>query len=220
MKIAILLFPGTNRAADIVKCLSFFTKATISFIPPQTTSLDGYNVIIIPGGFSYGDENGYGKIAASQPIIKALRKAVLSGTPTLGICNGFQILIASRLLPGELRANRNKQFIAKNVKLTVVNNNTIFTNKYRKNEVIKLPIANYAGQYWACSNTIKTLEDNAQIVLKYKDNINGSVNNIAAIINKQGNVLGLMPHPENYYISYQGGNDGAPLFRSLLKFIT
>lgn len=219
MKIAILLFPGTNRAADIAKCLSYFSKSPISFIQPSTTTLDGYKLIVIPGGFSYGDENGYGKIASSQPIIKALHKAVLSGTPTLGICNGFQILVASGLLPGVLLTNSNRQFIAKQVKLNVVNNNTIYTTEYKKNETIKLPIANYAGKYWACSNTRKMLKDNDQIVLKYNDNINGSVDSIAAIINKQGNVLGLMPHPENYYISHQGGSDGAPLFRSLLKFI-
>lgn len=218
MKIAILLFPGTNRANDIAKCLHSFTNATIDFIAPDATCLNGYNLVILPGGFSYGDANGYGAIAAKMPVIKALKNIALKNIPILGICNGFQILTASNMLPGKLLPNKQKRFISRLVELKITNHDTIFTKLY-DNKIIKLPVAHYAGCYYAEETILKKLEDNNQIIMQYNEEINGSSNKIAAICNKQKNILGLMPHPENYYASYQGGTYGAALFNSLLNFI-
>lgn len=219
MKIAILSFPGTNRAQDIANCLYYFIQATINFVLDTTSNLDKYDLIIIPGGFSYGDNGGYGTIAAKTSVVTAVKNAALRGVPILGICNGFQILTASKILEGELLPNKNKQFISKSIELKIINNNTIFTKNYQKKELIKLPIAHYAGKYYANEELIKSLEDNNQIIMKYNKNINGSSYKIAAICNKKKNILGIMPHPENYYISHQGGTDGAKLFKSLLKSI-
>jgi len=193
----------------------------------KTTDLEKYDAIVLPGGFSYGDRLRAGVIAAYSPIIKQLKKLSLKGKPIIGICNGFQILVESGLLPGALLTNSNLKFICKWVDLKVETNN-LFTNSFQSNSIIRMPIAHNEGRYYVSEEKLQELERNNQIVLRYSDsegntsmdnNPNGSISNIAAVSNSDGNVLGMMPHPErasDSLLSPYSSDDGIGIFRSMI----
>jgi phosphoribosylformylglycinamidine synthase len=183
-------------------------------------------VIVVPGGFSYGDYLRCGAIARFAPVMRALQDHVAKGKYAIGICNGFQILTEAGILPGALVRNRDLHFICDRVSLRVERHNLAFTQKYQQHQVISLPIAHGEGCYFADADTLKSLEDHQQIVFRYCDadgkitdaaNPNGSLNNIAGICNPQGNAIGMMPHPERAAESILGGTDGKALFASLLE---
>lgn len=182
----------------------------------QETALEGYNAILIPGGFSYGDYLRCGAIASTSEIVKSLHREAEKGTPILGVCNGFQILLETGLLPGALLRNKELKFICQHENLIVQNNKTLFTSAYQQGQVISIPIAHGEGNYFCDDETLASLKANNQIVFSYQNNPNGSVANIAGIINQQGNVLGMMPHPERATELILGSEDGLNLFKSML----
>jgi len=190
------------------------------------TDLSDCDVVVVPGGFSYGDYLRCGAIARFAPVMRSLQAHASKGKYVLGICNGFQILTESGLLQGALVRNRDLHFICDRVALRVERNDLIFTQKYQKHQVINLPIAHGEGCYFADADTLKEIEDNQQVVFRYSDaignvtnvaNPNGSLNNIAGITNKQGNVIGMMPHPERAAEKVVGGIDGKALFEGLIS---
>lgn len=218
MKCAIIQLPGLNRDRDMFYALKQITGKEALAVWETETSIPNVDLIVIPGGFSYGDYLRCGAIAARAPVMEAVRKKAKEGVRIIGICNGFQILIEAGLLPGALLANKGTNFICKHVSLEVTNNNTDFTRQYDHKQIITCPIAHGEGNYYASDDDLKRLEDNAQIVFRYADggNPNGSALDIAGIINKEKNVLGMMPHPENYIESEHGGDDGRLIFTSAL----
>jgi phosphoribosylformylglycinamidine synthase len=184
----------------------------------DTKDLSSYDGILLPGGFSYGDYLRCGAIAQFSNVMSEVKKAADAGKPVLGICNGFQILTEAGLLPGALLRNKNLKFMCRTSELTVVNNNTMFTSDYAKDQVIKVPIAHGEGNYTCDEETLASLKANNQIVFTYtNDNPNGSVEDIAGIVNERGNVLGMMPHPERAVHELIGGTDGLALFKSMVK---
>jgi phosphoribosylformylglycinamidine synthase subunit PurQ / glutaminase len=185
----------------------------------KDTSLPSADLIVIPGGFSYGDYLRSGAIAARSPIMAAVRERAAKGVHILGVCNGFQVLTEAGLLPGVLMRNASLRFVCREVKLSVENTATRFTLGYKKGEIIRTPVAHHDGNYFVDAKTLKAIEDNNQVAFRYAEgtNPNGSVNDIAGVFNKSMNVLGLMPHPENLIESAHGGLDGRALFSSLLK---
>lgn len=215
MKIGIISFPGANRTSDISNCVINFGKNVT--ILRDSTNLSKYDLIILPGGFTFGDKNGCGKLAAKQPIISDLIKAAKEKQHILGICNGFQILTQIGLLPGTLLPNANGRFISNLVDIEVSTNATSLTKNYNKKEIIRLPVAHYNGMYTASIETLNILKDNDQILMRYKENINGSIDNIAAICNIDKTIFGMMPHPENAYLPHHLSQDGCKLFSSILN---
>ncbi|MDF2374185.1 MAG: phosphoribosylformylglycinamidine synthase subunit PurQ [Rhizobiaceae bacterium] len=218
MKSAVLLLPGLNRDRDMIAALTKISGEAPVTIWQTETEIPDVDLIVIPGGFSYGDYLRCGAIAARMPVMDAVRRKAASGTRVLGVCNGFQILVEAGLLPGALMRNASLKFVCKQVQLEVTNADTVFTGQYRQGEIIRCPVAHHDGNYFAESETLKQLEDNGQVVFRYANgtNPNGSVNDIAGIINKNGNVLGMMPHPENLIEAAHGGNDGYALFSAAL----
>ncbi|RCL03042.1 MAG: phosphoribosylformylglycinamidine synthase [Candidatus Tokpelaia sp. JSC189] len=218
MKTAIIQFPGLNRDHDMVAALKKITGYLPYKIWQTETALPNVDMIIIPGGFSYGDYLRCGAIAARQPVIQAIREKAEKGVMVLGVCNGFQILLEAGLLEGTLMRNASLKFICREVRLEVANAETTFSCGYSLGQIIRCPVAHHDGNYFADKKTLKRLEDNDQVVFRYaqKDNPNGSIHDIAGIINKQGNVLGMMPHPENFIEPAHGGTDGRVLFTSAL----
>ncbi|MBI5328101.1 MAG: phosphoribosylformylglycinamidine synthase subunit PurQ [Deltaproteobacteria bacterium] len=226
MKFGIIVFPGSNCDHDCYHAVKHVFGQNAEYIWHKETSLKGFDCIILPGGFSYGDYLRTGAIARFSPVMQEVAAFAKNGGLVMGICNGFQILTEAGLLPGVLMRNKTLKFICKNVNIRVENNQTVFTKAYQKNQVLNIPIAHADGNYFADRDTIKRLEDNNQIVFRYSDkdgkitehaNPNGSVNNIAAIINKTGNVLGAMPHPERVCESILGGEDGRMIFDGIIK---
>ncbi len=222
MKSVVVQFPGSNRDRDMIAALKHVSGHTPQIVWHRETSLPKADLIVVPGGFSYGDYLRPGAIAARSPIIKEIKKASLQGVPVLGVCNGFQILSEAQLLPGILMRNASLKFVCKTVRLEVANNRTFFTSKYRKNQIISCPVAHHDGNYFVDKKTLQQLEDNEQVAFRYADgtNPNGSLNDIAGVLNEQKNVLGLMPHPENLVEKAHGELDGRPLFESLLETLT
>jgi phosphoribosylformylglycinamidine synthase len=225
MKFGILVFPGSNCDRDVATVTSGVLQQPTRLIWHTDTDLSDCDVIVVPGGFSYGDYLRCGAIARFAPVMRSLQDHVNQGKYVLGICNGFQILTESGLLEGALVRNRDLHFVCDRVPLLVERNDLAFTQNYQKNQVISLPIAHGEGCYFADADTLKSLEDHQQIVFRYCDaignvnqeaNPNGSLANIAGICNKQGNVLGMMPHPERAAESILGGTDGKPLFNGLI----
>ena len=191
MKIAVVVFPGSNCDIDLYEALASVCQADVEYVFHNQTSLDGFDAVMLPGGFSYGDYLRCGAIARFTKIMPAIIKFANAGKPVFGTCNGFQILTEAGLLPGALKRNDSLKFICKTVELEVVNNNTPFTHQYQLHEKIKLPIAHADGSFYADEQTLKELEENQQVVFRYsQENPNGSLNNIAGITNKKGNVLG------------------------------
>ncbi len=218
MKSAVVLLPGLNRDRDMIAAL---TK--ISGKPPVTVwetdaTVPDVDLIVIPGGFSYGDYLRCGAIAARMPVMRAIAEKADKGVMVMGVCNGFQILVEAGLLPGALMRNQSLKFVCREVKLQVANANTAFTRNYAPGQVISCPVAHHDGNYFADTETLKTLEGEGQVVFRYAEgtNPNGSINDIAGIVSAKGNVLGLMPHPENLIEAAHGGIDGRALFESVL----
>lgn len=221
MKIAVIVFPGSNCDLDIYEALHTVCQADVEYVPHKATSLAGFDAVMIPGGFSYGDYLRAGAIARFAPVMKEVIRLAKEGKPVFGTCNGFQILTEAGLLPGALKRNDSQQFVCKTVPLEVVNNQTIFTKQYEAHERINLPIAHADGSYYADQATLNALEANHQVVFRYaEENPNGSLNNIAGITNQAGNVLGMMPHPERAVEAILGNTDGLRLFKSLLTYGT
>lgn len=218
MKFAVLVFPGSNCDLDMFHAIKDELGEEVEYVWHDTKDLSGYDGILLPGGFSYGDYLRCGAIAQFSNVMNEVKKAADAGKPVLGICNGFQILTEAGLLPGALLRNKNLKFMCRTVELTVANNETMFTSEYSKGEVIKVPIAHGEGNYTCDAETLASLKANNQIVFTYtNDNPNGSVEDIAGIINERGNVLGMMPHPERAVHELIGGTDGLALFKSIVK---
>lgn len=218
MKIAVIVFPGSNCDIDLYEALHTVCDADVEYVSYKQDNLDGFDAVMLPGGFSYGDYLRCGAIARFSPIMPAVIEFAKNGKPVFGTCNGFQILTEVGLLPGALKRNNSLKFVCKTVELTVENTNTPFTSLYKKGEKINLPIAHADGSYYADEELLAELEENGQVVFRYsKENPNGSLNDIAGITNKQGNVLGMMPHPERAVEMLLGNEDGLRVFKSLLE---
>ncbi len=213
MKAAIIVFPGSNRENDVRDALVNLTGMTPIMIWHGDSELPKVDLIVVPGGFSYGDYLRCGAIAAHSPIMREVKARADAGAAVLGICNGFQILTETGLLPGVLLRNAGLSFVCRNVTLRVENTQTLFTAGYDKGQELSVPVAHHDGNYFADEATLDRLEGNGQIAFRYVDNPNGSIRNIAGIFNATKNVLGLMPHPENATDGLLGSTDGAALFR-------
>lgn len=216
MKFAVIVFPGSNCDADMLWAIRDIVGVEAEYVRYDETSLQGYDGVLLPGGFSYGDYLRCGAIARFSAIMKEVVRFAEEGKPVFGTCNGFQILTEAGLLPGVLRKNDSLRFICKTVPLKV-NNQTAFTSEYETDEIIQLPVAYGEGNYFCDDQTLQELKANNQIVFTYAENINGSVANIAGITNKAGNVLGMMPHPERAMEALLGSEDGKRFFASMLK---
>lgn len=222
MKSAVVQLPGLNRDRDMIAALTKISgTAPITVWQTETSIPDDVDLIVIPGGFSYGDYLRCGAIAARMPVMQAIREKAEKGVKVMGVCNGFQILLEAGMLPGALMRNASLKFVCREIKLEVVNNETVFTRAYDKGEIIRCPVAHHDGNYFADAETLARLEGDGQVVFRYTSdtNPNGSLNDIAGIVNERGNVLGLMPHPENLIEAAHGGSDGRGIFTSALEAI-
>lgn len=219
MRFAVISFPGSNCDMDMYYAIRDSLGEDVDLVPSDATNLDGYDGVMIPGGFSYGDYLRSGAVARFAPVMDSVKQLAESGKPVLGVCNGFQILTEANLLPGSLQHNTSMEFISDWSQLKVQNSETMFTDGYDMGEVIDIPIAHGEGNYYCDDETLAQLKVNHQIVFTYEDNPNGSCANIAGVINEQGNVLGMMPHPERAVESILGGTDGLKLFKSLLNHV-
>ncbi|GMX63145.1 phosphoribosylformylglycinamidine synthase subunit PurQ [Paenibacillus elgii] len=219
MNFAVLVFPGSNCDIDCYKAVEDTIGQPVDYVWHTETDLSKYDCILIPGGFSYGDYLRCGAIARFAPVMSALVKAAEEGKYILGICNGFQILLESGLLPGAMLRNRSLKFRCHAAMLQVENTNTPFTSDYAKGELINIPIAHGEGNYYCDEATLTELKANNQIVFRYEagNNPNGSVDDIAGICNRAGNVLGMMPHPERAVHELLGSADGRKMFTSILS---
>jgi len=216
VKAGVIVFPGSNCDHDCYHVLKHVAGFDTDFVWHEKKSLKGYDLIVLPGGFSYGDYLRTGAIARFSPVMSAVEKFADRGGLVLGICNGFQILLESGLLPGAINRNTGLHFLCKFVKLSVENNKTSFTSKYKNKQIISIPIAHNEGNYYCDDKTLAALKKNNQIIFKYHgENPNGSIEAIAGICNKKGNVLGMMPHPERCSESELGSSDGRLLFDSI-----
>ncbi|AHN23414.1 phosphoribosylformylglycinamidine synthase subunit PurQ [Lysinibacillus sphaericus] len=218
MKFAVLVFPGSNCDIDMYHAIKDELGEEVEYVWHAETDLSGFDGILVPGGFSYGDYLRCGAMANQSNIMAEVKKAADAGKPVLGVCNGFQILTEAGLLPGALLRNKNLKFMCRTIQLKVENNNTLFTNQYEQGQVINIPIAHGEGNYYCDEETLQKLKDNNQIVFTYSgENPNGSLEDIAGIINERGNVLGMMPHPERAVDALVGGADGLAVFKSIVK---
>jgi len=225
-KVGVLVFPGSNCDYDAYYGVKKVLGQDAEFVWHKDKKLRYYDALVIPGGFSYGDYLRAGAIARFSPVMDSVVEYVEKGNPVIGICNGFQILVEMNLLPGALIPNDHLKFRCDDIHLKVINNESKFTTRFDKNEVIKMPIAHQSGNYYAEDDVIEELEQENRIVFKYCDragnitedaNPNGSIKNIAGILNKEGNVLGMMPHPERAMEPILQSTDGADIFKSLLE---
>lgn len=218
MKFAVIVFPGSNCDLDMYHAIKDELGEEVEYVWHDEKDLSKFDAILLPGGFSYGDYLRCGAISRFSNIMSEVVKAAEAGKPVLGVCNGFQVLTEAGLLPGALLRNKDLKFMCRTVDLRVVNNETQFTSAYKKNDVIKIPIAHGEGNYYCDELTLMSLKENNQIVFTYaSDNPNGSIEDIAGIVNERGNVLGMMPHPERAVSEMMGGSDGLALFKSILK---
>jgi phosphoribosylformylglycinamidine synthase I len=221
-KFGVVVFPGSNCDHDAYNVLKHVLKQDIKFLWHKENSIGDRNVVIVPGGFSYGDYLRCGAIARFSNILKDVVRLVSNGGIVMGICNGFQILCEAGLLPGALIRNSNLKFVCRYVSLAIENKKTIFTGKFdqmKNKNSISLPVAHAEGNYFCDSETLRDLEYDGQVVFKYNDNPNGSLANIAGIINKTGNVLGMMPHPERACEDLINGTDGRLIFESVIEYL-
>lgn len=227
MRFAIIQFGGSNCDYDVEYILTSIIGIDADLVWYKER-LNGYDGVVIPGGFSYGDYLRAGAIAARTEIMQDVRKMAAAGKPILGICNGFQILTESELLPGALMLNNYPKFICSGTYLRVENEQTPFTNRFKKGDVIQIPIAHIEGNYYTDNHTLQKLKERRMIALRYTDqmgevredtNPNGSVENIAGILNQNGNVLGLMPHPERASEKILGSVDGLKIFKSMIDYV-
>jgi phosphoribosylformylglycinamidine synthase len=227
--VGIVVFPGSNCDHDTEYAVASFPGVRPVMLWHNEHDLKGCSAVILPGGFSYGDYLRAGSIARFSPIMREVIEFARRGGPVLGICNGFQVLVESGLLEGALIRNAGRKFICRQVFVRVVNNATMFTDRYSASEVLALPVAHGEGNYYASPETIAGLEEHGQIAFTYVDasgreteesNLNGSLRNIAGITSRAGNVLGLMPHPERASEQLLGSVDGRRLFESLFRHLT
>ncbi len=218
MKSAVIQLPGLNRDRDMIAALTLVTGRPPVTVWQTEATIPDVDLIVIPGGFSYGDYLRCGAIAARMPVMRAVAEKAAQGVQVLGVCNGFQILVEAGLLPGALMRNHSLRFVCRMVRLEVCNTQTGFTRHYQPGQVISCPVAHHDGNYFADTETLARLEGEGRVVFRYAEgtNPNGSINDIAGIVNDAGNVLGLMPHPENYIEAAHGGTDGRALFEGAL----
>jgi phosphoribosylformylglycinamidine synthase len=226
MKFGVVVFPGSNCDYDCYHVLKNVMGKETQFVWHKDSDVSKFDCLVIPGGFSYGDYLRTGAIARFSPVMDGVQKHADKGKLVIGICNGFQILLESGLLPGAMLRNESLKFICQYVNLRVENNSTVFTKKAKKGEVLRVPIAHGEGNYYADAATIADLKANNQILVRYADasgqttresNPNGSLENIAGIMNKRGNVFGLMPHPERASEIELGSTDGLKIFQSIVE---
>jgi phosphoribosylformylglycinamidine synthase I len=217
VKFAVIVFPGSNCDVDMFHAIQDELGEQVEYVWHDSESLEDFDGILLPGGFSYGDYLRTGAIARFSNVMKEVIKAAEAGKPVLGVCNGFQILLEAGLLPGAMRRNESLSFICKPVELKVENNQTMFTAEYSNGETIVIPVAHGEGNYYCDDETLENLKENNQIVFTYNQNPNGSLADIAGITNEKGNVLGMMPHPERAVDELLGGADGLKLFQSIVK---
>jgi phosphoribosylformylglycinamidine synthase len=229
MKFGVIVFPGSNCDHDAYHAVSKYVGQPVDFIWHRDTDLSGYDAVIVPGGFSYGDYLRAGALARFSPVMQSVKKFAAEGKFVFGICNGFQILCEAGLLPGALMRNRDLHFICKHVNIKVENNNTPYTSEIAGSNVLSIPVAHAEGNYVCDDAAFSELEENGQIVFRYCDesgavtdeaNPNGARSNIAGICNQERNVLGMMPHPERACEELLGSTDGRDIFRSLTRAIT
>jgi phosphoribosylformylglycinamidine synthase I len=213
VKVAVLQFPGSNCDQDALKALREDVGVQAEYVWHNDGSLSGFDAVFVPGGFSYGDYLRCGAMASRSAIMQETIRFANEGRPVIGACNGFQILTESGLLPGALLKNEKQKFVCKNVELEAFNQTSIWTSGV--NKTISLPIAHGEGRYVIDTDGLKRLQDQNQIAFRYVENPNGSVDNIAGVVNEKGNVLGLMPHPERATKELLGGNDGLLILRAL-----
>jgi phosphoribosylformylglycinamidine synthase len=229
MKFGVIVFPGSNCDRDVATVTQGLLNIPTRMVWHQETEIDDLDVVVIPGGFSYGDYLRCGAIARFSPVMQSVIKHAQQGKYVLGICNGFQVLTEVGLLPGALIRNRDLHFIGDRVPVRVERNDLPWTSHYSSQQVITLPIAHGEGRYYADIDTLKALEDNGQVLFRYcsiagtideESNPNGSLDNIAGIVNQQGNVLGMMPHPERSADAAIGLTDGKALFEGILASLS
>jgi len=226
VKFAVVVFPGSNCDADCFHVVKNVLHENVQYVWHQDSNLSGFDCVILPGGFSYGDYLRTGAIARFSPVMNSVIQFAKKGGLVLGICNGFQILLESGLLPGAMMRNASLKFVCKHVYLRCENQRTAFTGQIQKGEILRIPVAHGEGNYFTDSQTLQSLMDHDQIIFRYCDekgkitedsNPNGSLENIAGIINEQGNVLGMMPHPERASENILGSEDGKKIFQSILR---
>ena len=226
MKSAIILFPGSNREKDMELALTHITGRAPQIVWHKESTLPDCDLMVLPGGFSYGDYLRCGAMAAHSPIMQEVIARANKGVRLLAVCNGFQMLVETGLVPGALLHNRSMKFICKQVHLRVENNTTDFTNAFTKNQIIQVPIAHGEGNYFIDADGLKAMEDKDQIAFRYCDasgavndatNANGSVSNIAGVFNDTKTIMGMMPHPENAVAPHANGHQGVGLFKSLVE---
>ncbi len=219
MKTALIMFPGINRDPDMARALKIATGQVPQTVwHTETTLPAGVDLVVIPGGFSFGDYLRAGAIAARSPVMRAVVEAAGKGVRVLGVCNGFQILTEAGLLPGALMRNAGLRFVCRTIDLKVENDRTFFTSRLKKGTVLPCPVAHHDGNYFADAETLARLEGEGRVVFRYANgtNPNGSVNDIAGIVNERGNVIGMMPHPEDRVEDLHGGSECLPLFQSIV----
>lgn len=218
MKSAVIVFPGSNCDRDLAVAFESVTGHAPAMIWHGDADLpEGIDLIGVPGGFSYGDYLRSGAMAARSPVMQAVAKAAARGTFVLGICNGFQVLTETGLLPGALMRNAGIHFVCRDVALTVENSQSAFTAKYAAGERVTIPVAHHDGNYFADDATLDRLEGEGRVAFRYAESVNGSARDIAGILNDGGNVLGMMPHPERMIEAAHGGTDGRRLFEGLVE---
>jgi phosphoribosylformylglycinamidine synthase subunit PurQ / glutaminase len=218
MNSAVIVFPGSNCDRDLAVALEQVTGRAPAMVWHRDTALpDNVDFIGIPGGFSYGDYLRSGAMAARSPIMRAVADAAGRGVPVLGVCNGFQVLTETGLLPGALMRNAGLHFVCRPVALTVENSQSLFTSQYDSGEQITIPVAHHDGNYQADPETLDRLEGNGRVAFRYAEEVNGSARRIAGILNETGNVLGMMPHPERALEPAHGNTDGRRLFEGLVE---
>ncbi len=229
MKAAIVVFPGSNRERDAEAALTQVMGKKPVMVWHRDTELPDVDLVLVPGGFSYGDYLRCGAIAAHSPVLREVKARAEKGMAVIGICNGFQIITEAGLLPGVLLRNASLKFVCRNVGLKVETSQSLFTSRYEQGQVLSVPVAHHDGNYFADERTLDELEANGQVAFRYcgptgeignGTNPNGSARNIAGIFNRTKNVLGLMPHPENAMESLQGSTDGKPLFQSMVEALS
>ncbi|HQT54981.1 MAG TPA: phosphoribosylformylglycinamidine synthase subunit PurQ [Phenylobacterium sp.] len=217
MKAAVIVFPGSNCDRDCKVAIERSTGATVDMVWHGDTALPhGLDLIVLPGGFSYGDYLRCGAMASLSPIMSDVKLAAERGVATVGICNGFQVLCEAGMLPGALLRNEALKYVCKPVELEVTNAQTRFTAGYAGRRQVTMTVGNGEGNFFADAETLARIEGEGQVVFRYQDNPNGSVNAIAGVVNARGNVLGLMPHPDRAFEAELGSADGAILFQSAL----
>lgn len=220
MKTAVIQFPAANCDRDAITALEKITGRESTLIWHRETEIpEDIDFVVVPGGFSYGDYLRCGAMAARSPIVNDLVKKANGGLPVAGFCNGFQILCEAGLLPGALLRNKNLKFVCKPQKLKITNGNTRFTSAYGGQQEVVYPVAHHDGNYYADDATLSKLEKSGRVLFKYVDNPNGSARDIAGICNEDGNVFGMMPHPERAVDPLHGGTDGINFFKSILESI-